>query len=70
MLIFLGALREPVDLRMSTFLHYLKLLSAIQVHSLTTLVEGAQAPGRETACTFQLTLGWLPWGVMSPWLQH
>lgn len=56
LLISPGALREPTDLRMSTFLRYLKLLNAIQVHNLATL-EGAQSPDRKTACAFHITLG-------------
>lgn len=64
-----GALREPTDLRMSIFLHYFKLLNAIQVHNLATLGERVQSPDRKTACTFHLTLGWLSWGIILPWLQ-
>lgn len=38
-------------------LHYLKLLNAIQVHSLTTLAEGTRSPDRKPACTFHCTAG-------------
>ena len=37
------------SLRMSTFLHYLKLLNAIQVHSLTALAEGTQVSWQENS---------------------